>query len=109
MKQPTLSTSLLSLLRLVSPSLPVGSYAGSEGLEYAVEVGWVSDEEQVLQWVGGRLRHSLTHLDVPLLARFHSAWSLGDQESLNTWSAFLAASRADFKNFSACGRLFQRQ
>ena len=74
MKDSLRSSSLLQLLRIVSPALPVGAYAGSEGLEYAVEVGWVSNEEQTLEWIRGRLRHSLTHLDVPLLARFQAAW-----------------------------------
>lgn len=87
------SNSTLPLLRLVSQALPVGAYAGSEGLEYAVEVGWVSDEQETLAWVGGRLRHSLTRLDVPLLARFRSAWSKGDRAEVASWSAILAASR----------------
>ena len=87
------STSLLQLLRIVSPALPVGAYAGSEGLEYAVDAGWVSNEEQTLDWVEGRLTHSLAQLDIPMLARFHLAWSLDDRASLEAWSAFLAASR----------------
>ena len=93
MKNSFQSGSLLQLLRIVSPALPVGAYAGSEGLEYAVEAGWVSNEEQALEWIRGRLRHSLTHLDIPLLARFQAAWSLDDQASLDAWSAFLDASR----------------
>ena len=87
------SDSVLPLLRLVSQALPVGSYAGSEGLEYAVQAGWVSDQDETLAWVGGRLRHSLTRLDVPLLARFHAAWSRGDGAEVAAWSAFLVASR----------------
>ena len=34
----------LHLLRLVSPSLPVGAFSYSRGLEYAAEAGWVTDE-----------------------------------------------------------------
>ncbi len=83
----------LGLLRLVSPSLPVGAYAGSEGLEYAVEAGWLPGEPEVLDWLGGRLAHSLCRLDIPLLARFHAAWRAGDSAALAHWSAFLAASR----------------
>ena len=83
----------LGLLRLVSPSLPVGAYAGSEGLEYAVEAGWLPGESEVLEWLGGRLAHSLCRLDIPLLARFHAAWRAGDSAALARWSAFLVASR----------------
>jgi hypothetical protein len=35
---------LLRLLQLCSPALPVGAYAYSQGLECAVERGWVRDE-----------------------------------------------------------------
>ena len=34
---------LLRLCHLVSPALPVGAYAYSQGLEYAVQAGWVGD------------------------------------------------------------------
>ena len=83
----------LALLRLVSPSLPVGAYAGSEGLEYAVEAGWLPGEIEVLGWLRGRLRHSLTRLDIPLLVRFHTAWQANDRVALARWSDFLGASR----------------
>ena len=83
----------LALLRLVSPSLPVGAYAGSEGLEYAVEAGWLSGEDEVLEWLRGRLRHSLSLLDIPLLARFLEAWQRDDGEALARWSIFLIAAR----------------
>ena len=83
----------LALLRLVSPSLPVGAYAGSDGLEYAVHAGWLPGEAEVLDWLRGRLRHSLTRLDIPLLARFLEAWRGGDTAGLARWSAFLVAAR----------------
>jgi len=83
----------LALMRLVSPSLPVGAYAGSEGLEYAVEAGWLTTEPEVGDWLGGRLAHSLCRLDIPLLARFHAAWQAEDGAALARWSAFLAAAR----------------
>ena len=58
MKNSFQSGSLLQLLRIVSPALPVGAYAGSEGLEYAVEAGWVSNGGRPagLQIAAGRLR-----------------------------------------------------
>jgi len=71
----------------------VGAYAGSEGLEYAVEAGWLPGESEVLEWLGGRLAHSLCRLDIPLLARFHAAWRADDPEAVTRWSAFLVASR----------------
>ncbi|MFP6623554.1 MAG: urease accessory UreF family protein, partial [Myxococcota bacterium] len=84
---------LLQLLRLTSPALPVGGFTGSEGLEYAVEAGWVRDEAGALAWIGGRLRRSLSVLDVPLLRRFQAAWHSGSEAQLVRWSAQLRASR----------------
>ncbi|MGH8570586.1 MAG: hypothetical protein ACREXU_21920 [Gammaproteobacteria bacterium] len=34
----------LRLWQLLSPTLPIGAYAYSRGLEYAVAAGWVCDE-----------------------------------------------------------------
>ena len=85
--------SLLALLRLVSPALPIGAYAGSEGLEFAVDQDWIGSEADVCDWLGGRLRHGLSRLDIPLLKRFYRAHSEGDLEALEYWEAFLWASR----------------
>lgn len=85
--------SLLALLRLVSPGLPIGAYAGSEGLEFAVEQDWIRSEGDVRAWLGGRLRHGLSRLDVPLLKRFYKAHSEGDFPAIEYWEAFLSASR----------------
>jgi urease accessory protein len=34
----------LRLWQLLSPTLPIGAYAYSRGLEYAIAAGWVRDE-----------------------------------------------------------------
>jgi len=85
--------SLLRLLQLVSPGLPVGAYAYSRGQEWAVHAGWLNNEAQVADWVLGLLNHSLAYLDIPVLARLHEAWAKGDQPSVRYWNAFLFASR----------------
>ena len=41
---PTSAAAELRLWQLISPTLPVGGYSYSQGLELAVEQGWVSDE-----------------------------------------------------------------
>jgi urease accessory protein len=84
---------LIPLLRLVSPSLPIGAYAGSEGLEYAVDAGWIANEDDALAWIGGRLRHALSRLDVPLLARVQRAWQRDDRDEVLRWCRFLCACR----------------
>jgi urease accessory protein len=84
---------LLRLFHLVSPALPVGAYAYSQGLEYAVQAGWVSDEASTWDWLQGLLRLSVGTLDLPLLARLHAAWSAADRTAVNDWNAQLIAAR----------------
>ena len=84
---------LLRLLQLTSPALPVGAYAYSRGLEYAVTAGWVDDERSAAQWLSGVAGQSLCRLDVPVLLRLYRAWQGGDEAAVNHWNDVLYASR----------------
>jgi urease accessory protein len=84
---------LLHLCHLVSPGLPIGAYAYSQGLEYAVEVGWVHDEQSALDWLQGLSRHSVGTLDLPILLRLYRAWEADDAAAVREWSEFLIAAR----------------
>lgn len=84
---------LLRLLQLASPALPVGAFAYSQGLEYAVHAGWVRDEAGAGDWILGLLAHALSALDVPVLARLYRAWAADDPPAVQRWSDFLLASR----------------
>lgn len=87
------SHALLHLLHLVSPALPIGAYAYSQGLEYAVSAGWVKDEKGAAKWIIGVLENSIARLDVPVLIRLFRAWQSDDQKSVRYWTAFLHANR----------------
>jgi urease accessory protein len=89
----TASTRLLRILHLASPALPIGAFHFSQGLEYAVEAGWVTDEPSSLEWIAGVARHAIGTLDLPVLLRLHRACSVGDDEGLQRWGRFLLASR----------------
>ncbi|MEM9190928.1 MAG: urease accessory UreF family protein [Myxococcota bacterium] len=65
------------LFQLVSPALPVGSFAYSRGLETAVERGWIGDVATVEDWISGLLTHSVARLDGPLVSRLYKAWDDG--------------------------------
>ena len=84
---------LLRLLQLVSPSLPVGMYSYSQGMEQAVENGWINDAAQAQAWLLGVLRHSLGRMDAPLVVRLYAAWALGDSRAVERWSVELTAMR----------------
>ncbi len=83
----------LRLWQLLSPALPVGAYAYSRGLEYALSAGWLRDEPEVSAWIEGQLTHVLRSLDVPVLARLYRAWQQRDTRALDEWSTFLLAAR----------------
>ena len=84
---------LLRLFQLVSPALPIGAYTYSQGLEYAVERGWVGNEQDAGDWILGQLRHVLPNLDIPVLRRMYDACRVEDWNSWADWNRFLQASR----------------
>ncbi|NIC06001.1 urease accessory protein UreF [Billgrantia bachuensis] len=84
---------LLGLMQLVSPALPIGAFAFSQGLESAFELGWVSDETSLGEWLAGVLDDGLTRCELPALARLQQAWARGDGETISYWDQWLAANR----------------
>jgi urease accessory protein len=82
------SATLLQLMWLASPALPVGGFSYSEGLEAAVESGLVADETQASDWLVDQLQLSLARADLPVLTRACVAWHGHDAErvtQLNDW------------------------
>ncbi|MFP6654207.1 MAG: urease accessory UreF family protein [Myxococcota bacterium] len=84
---------LLRLLQLTSPSLPVGSFAFSQGLESAIEIGWVSDEASLKQWLEDQLAYSFGRVDLPVFIRLHASLQSADVASAFAWSERLLAMR----------------
>ncbi|MBX2814021.1 MAG: urease accessory protein UreF [Myxococcales bacterium] len=84
---------LLRLLQLSSPSLPIGAYAYSQGLETAVEAGWVSDEPTLSTWLREQLRSSIERVDLPVLVRLYRAVSSNDRRLVTHWCWSLLAMR----------------
>ena len=86
-------TALIRLMQLVSPALPIGAYAYSQGLEYAVSSGWVRDEKSAFEWISGISGAGLSILDLPVLIRLYGGWQSGDHTVVEDWSRFLLANR----------------
>ena len=87
------SMALLRLLWLASPALPIGGYAYSRGLEYAVCDGSISDAESARRWIDGVLERQVAALDAPVVARLYDAWSADSQADVTRWDDFLCAAR----------------
>ncbi len=91
--EKTSSLGYLRLMQLVSPSLPIGGFTYSQGLEYAVECGWVHDVSTFDEWISGLLDHGMTYLELPILKRIYIAIQSDNVEDLRYWSHYLLASR----------------
>ena len=85
--------SMLRLWQLISPALPVGAYAYSQGLESAVERGWVNSEQSVYEWIHGVMNNSLASLDIPVAIRLHASFKCGDDAAAAYWNQYLLACR----------------
>ncbi|MGH6884234.1 MAG: urease accessory protein UreF [Hypericibacter sp.] len=64
---------LAKLLQLASPTLPVGAYSYSGGLEAAVEAGTVKDAASAERWIGDVLEHSVARMEAPAVWAFLSS------------------------------------
>jgi len=81
------------LWQLISPTLPVGAYSYSTGLEQAVEAGWLTDVAAVRGWIEAQLLRVHARVDLPALVRLHAAWERDDLAAVESWNDWLRASR----------------
>jgi len=87
----------LRLMHLMSPNLPTGAFTYSQGLEWAVECGWIKNEEQTKQWLLCVLTDSLSYLELPLLLRLYEAVKNGNKKKFQHWCQWMYASRETFE------------
>jgi urease accessory protein len=59
--------SLARLLQLASPTLPVGAYSYSQGLEAAMEAGVVVDSASAQTWIADLLELAMARMEVQVL------------------------------------------
>jgi urease accessory protein len=80
--------SLLQLIWLASPALPVGGFSYSEGLEAAIESAQVATEKEASNWLSDQLHISLARGDLAAIAKVIPAWRRADMPrviELNQW------------------------
>ena len=81
---------LYRLMTWLSPAYPVGAYAYSHGLEYAVEADEVRDEPSLLKWIEGIVAFGSPRLDGPLFVHAWQAVNDRDDDTFR-WAAERAA------------------
>ena len=87
------SISELRLFQLISPSLPVGAFTYSQGLEWAIEADWVTDKPSLKGWLQSILAASVTTLELPVLIRLLNGFNQADEGSVLYWTKWLIACR----------------
>jgi urease accessory protein len=85
------------LLQLASPALPVGGFSYSEGLESAVELGWITDEASAKNWLVDQLHLIKAWSEMPLLQATVHAWRSFDQKELHALTAWTLQTRETFE------------
>ena len=83
-----LDSSLMQLMWLASPALPIGGFSYSECLETAVDTARAATETEATAWLVDHLHLSLARSDLPAVAQAIGAWRAHDQKDiakLNAW------------------------
>ncbi|TRA97962.1 MULTISPECIES: urease accessory protein UreF [Rhizobium/Agrobacterium group] len=93
MTQQTSGGLPIQLLRLVSPSQPVGSFSYSRSLEWAVHDRIVYDEASAAAWIFGLVEHSYSVCDAALFLRMMRAMKVGDRDAFLKADTWLSAAR----------------
>lgn len=99
------SVSLLRLLQLASPGLPVGAYSYSEGLEFLVEAGRVGSGRDLEDWMVQELRYGAIRMEAAMMVRSYGASQAQDFDRLQFWNHWLSATRETEELRSQSGQM----
>ncbi|KAF1039738.1 MAG: Urease accessory protein UreF [Herbaspirillum frisingense] len=94
------ASALLHLLQLSSPSLPIGAYSYSQGLEAAIESGRVGNEASAREWIAHALHEVVARFEAPIFARLVDAFASRDAAAVTLWTERFVAAR-DTSEFRA--------
>jgi len=103
------ASAILPLFAWLSPSYPVGCYAYSHTLEWAVEAGDVTDETTLVAWLADLLNLGFGRNDAILLCHAYRAVRAGDRaalEEVNELALALSPSSELYLETSQQGRSF---
>jgi urease accessory protein len=86
-------TSLMQLMWLASPALPIGGFSYSEVLEAAVDSGHITDANDASTWLVDQLHLNLARCDLAVVAQAIAAWREVDASSIHALNAWVLQTR----------------
>lgn len=86
-------SSLMQLMWLASPALPIGGFSYSECLEAAVEFSLVATEAEASHWLLDQLQTTLARADLAVIAQAIPAWQTSDHARIGQLNAWVLATR----------------
>jgi urease accessory protein len=91
--EPISPEALLTLAQWFSPAYPLGAFAYSHGLEWAVQVGDVSDAASMESWLRGVLEHGSGRNDAVFLSCAYGVGARDELDDLDVLCRAIAPSR----------------
>lgn len=88
-----MSLSFIRLQQLISPTLPIGSFTYSQGMEWAHEFGWIDSANDAHLWIESVMNDAMLYFDLPLLERLYLACQEGDKDQFFYYAQLSQAGR----------------
>ena len=108
---PMAETALYDLMSWMSPAWPIGAFAHSGGLEWAVEHGHVTDRASCTTWIALLIERGAIHNDIVLFVHAWRAAKAGEGARLHEVAELAVASQTGFERrleATAQGAAFRR-
>lgn len=103
------ASALYRLMAWLSPSYPVGAFAYSSGIEWAVEAGDIADADSLRRWLAAMIAEGGGFCDAVFFVHAHRTVAAGDREKLRAVAELAAAfapSKERHLETTAQGRAF---
>jgi urease accessory protein len=92
-QQPLPAPSLLQLMWLASPALPIGGFSYSEGIEAGVDAACIATFREANDWLIDQLHLTLARADLAVVAKAIPVWRRDDLDRINDLNNWVLQTR----------------